>query len=66
MFSNTTIEQSVVPAIAVRGIVPLPNNEIRLEVGRVESIAALKVATETNKYLNFYLFKKIQLKNSLL
>lgn len=57
MFSNTTIEQSVVPAITVRGIVPLPNNEIRLEVGRVESIAALKVATETNKYLALFVQK---------
>lgn len=31
----------VLPAIAVRGIVPLPNNEFRIEIGREPSIQAL-------------------------
>ena len=34
----------VLPAIAVRGIVPLPNNEFRIEVGRENSVLALDAA----------------------
>ena len=57
MFSNTTVNSSVLPAMAVRGIVPLPNNEIRLEVGRKESILALKEAAMSNKYLALFVQK---------
>jgi ATP-dependent Lon protease len=38
MEENTKIE---LPAIAVRGLVPLPNNEFKIEVGRPNSILAL-------------------------
>ena len=41
MEENTKI---VLPAIAVRGIVPLPSNEFRIEVGRINSIQALEAA----------------------
>ena len=41
MEENTKI---VLPAIAVRGIVPLPSNEFRIEVGRSNSIQALESA----------------------
>ena len=41
MEDNTKI---VLPAIAVRGIVPLPSNEFRIEVGRSNSIQALESA----------------------
>lgn len=41
MEDNTKI---VLPAIAVRGIIPLPNNEFRIEVGRSNSILALDAA----------------------
>lgn len=34
----------VLPAIAVRGVVPLPNNEFRIEVGRANSVLALDAA----------------------
>lgn len=34
----------VLPAIAVRGVVPLPNNEFRIEVGRANSVMALDAA----------------------
>ena len=30
-----------IPAIAVRGVIPLPNNEFRIEVGREASLRAL-------------------------
>ena len=39
MEENTKI---VLPAIAVRGVVPLPNNEFRIEVGRANSVLALE------------------------
>ncbi len=51
MFSNHTVVSAVLPAMAIRGSVPLPNNEIRLEVGRKESIAALKAAAASKKYI---------------
>ena len=57
MFTNTTVNSSVLPAMAVRGIVPLPNNEIRLEVGRKESILALKEAASSNKYIALFVQK---------
>ena len=38
MEENTKI---VLPAIAVRGLVPLPNNEFKIEVGRPNSVLAL-------------------------
>ena len=41
MEDNTKI---VLPAIAVRGVVPLPNNEFRIEVGRANSVLALDAA----------------------
>ncbi len=41
MEENTKI---VLPAIAVRGVVPLPNNEFRIEVGRENSVLALDAA----------------------
>ncbi len=34
----------VLPAIAVRGIIPLPNNEFRIEVGRENSVLSLDAA----------------------
>lgn len=34
----------VLPAIAVRGVVPLPNNDFRIEVGRMNSVMALDAA----------------------
>lgn len=54
MFSNHTVVSAVLPAMAVRGSVPLPNNEIRLEVGRPESIAALKAAAASKKYIALF------------
>lgn len=41
MEENTKI---VLPAIAVRGVVPLPSNEFRIEVGRANSVLALEAA----------------------
>ena len=41
MEENTKI---VLPAIAVRGIIPIPNNEFRIEVGRENSVLALEAS----------------------
>ena len=35
---------NILPAVAVRGICPIPNNEIRIEVGRDASIRAIEEA----------------------
>jgi ATP-dependent Lon protease len=51
MFSNQTLVSGILPAIAIRGRVPLPNNEIRIDVARKESILALKEAASGNKYI---------------
>ena len=34
----------VLPAIAVRGTVPLPNNDFKIEIGRANSVLALDSA----------------------
>jgi len=44
-------EELILPLLPVRGIVPLPYNEVTLEVGREKSIKALLAADETNGYL---------------
>lgn len=51
MFSKELATRATLPAMAVRGIVPLPNNEIKLEVGRDESLAALKEAAQYKNYI---------------
>lgn len=57
MFSNQTVVPSILPAMAIRGRVPLPNNEIRLEVGRKESILAIKEAVNQSKYIALFVQK---------
>jgi ATP-dependent Lon protease len=59
MFSNQTVIQEVLPAITVRGLVPLPNNEIRLDVGKVENQKAIKAALDQNKYVVLLVQKQI-------
>ncbi|MBQ3000892.1 MAG: endopeptidase La [Bacilli bacterium] len=51
MFNNKDVVQGTLPAISVRGIVPLPNNEIRLDIGRAESLKALKLAEQYQNYV---------------
>ena len=57
MFLNVKLDNAVLPAMAVKGVVPLPNNEIRLDVGRPESIAAIKEANLGNKYIALFVQK---------
>jgi len=63
MFSNQTVVSAILPAMAIRGRVPLPNNEIRLDVGRKESILALKEAVDGNKYIVLFVQKDHNMDN---
>lgn len=54
MFSNQAVVTATMPAMAIRGKVPLPNNEIRIEVGRKESLLALKEAADSKKYIALF------------
>jgi len=57
MFTNQTVVPAILPAMAVRGKVPLPNNDIRLEVGREQSILAIKEAVNQSKYIALFVQK---------
>ncbi len=59
MFSNQTVVQETLPAIVVRGLVPLPNNEIRLDVGKIENQKAIKAALDQNKHIVLLVQKQI-------
>lgn len=57
MFTNTTVENAVIPAIALKNLVPLPNNEIRIDVARPKSIEAIKFAANNGKYIALFVQK---------
>lgn len=57
MFTNQTVVPAILPAMPIRGKVPLPNNEIRLEVGRQSSILAVKEAVSQSKYIALFVQK---------
>ncbi len=46
------------PAIAVRGSVPIPNNDLRIDVGRAVSLNALKVSEKDHSFNIIVLFQK--------
>lgn len=46
------------PAIAVRGSVPIPNNDLRIDVGRAVSLNALKVSEKEHDFNIIVLFQK--------
>lgn len=47
----TSVETHTLPVLPVRGIVSLPNTEIRLEIGRPQSIKALEACEENANYV---------------
>lgn len=47
----TSVETHTLPVLPVRGIVSLPNTEIRLEIGRPQSIKALEACEENSNYV---------------
>ena len=54
--------QTSLPAIVVRGIVPIPNNDFRIEVGRKVSLKAIE---ESEKSFSSYVLILVQ-KNTLI
>lgn len=46
-----SVETHTLPVLPVRGIISLPNTEIRLEIGRPQSIEALEVCEEYSNYV---------------
>lgn len=61
MYTNEIKAQGILPAMVVRGIVPLPNNEIKLDVGRKASIKAVQEAMKNKKYIVILVQKDISL-----
>ena len=57
MFSNDTIDTYSIPIIVVKNIIPLPNNEIKFDVLNPVALAAIKAASQTNKYVGVFLPK---------
>ena len=51
VINDTTVLTITLPAIAVRGLIPLPNNEMKLDVGRNDSKLAIKEALEQDKLI---------------
>ena len=46
-----SVETHTLPVLPVRGVISLPNTEIRLEIGRQQSIEALEVCEEYSNYV---------------
>ncbi len=59
MFSNETIDTYSIPIIVLKNIVPLPNNEIKLDVINPQVIEALNSTNNSNKYFGVFLQKNI-------
>ena len=57
MFTNTTVETQIIPAIALKNLVPLPNNEISIDVARTKSVEAIKYAANNGKYIALFVQK---------
>ena len=51
MFDNKTITTSELPALFVTGIVPLPHNDIRIDISSNMNIAAVKEAEQYRNYI---------------
>lgn len=45
------VENYTLPVLPVRGVVPLPNTETRLEIGRPSSIEALEMCEDNSNYI---------------
>ncbi len=59
MYTNTIVHTGELPAIALKNIVPLPNNEIRIDVGRLKSIEAIKAAAASDKFVALFVQRNL-------
>ena len=57
MFSNETVDTCSIPIIVLRNIIPLPNNEIKIDTTNPLYIEAIKVAQSTDKYIGLFIPK---------
>ena len=57
MFSNDTIDTAVIPAIVLKNMIPLPNNEIKIETSNSRFVEAVKAATSTDRYIAILIHK---------
>lgn len=63
MFSNDTIDTYSIPIIVVKNIIPLPNNEIKLDILNPLFLESIQAASQTNKYIGLFLPKNPLLDN---
>ena len=63
MFSNDTIDTYSIPIIVVKNIIPLPNNEIKLDILNPLFLESIPAASQTNKYIGLFLPKNPLLDN---
>ncbi len=63
MISKTITSSQELPVVAIRGIVCLPNNDVRLEVGRTMSVEAIKKAEEFDNHVVLVNQKDVLLEN---
>ena len=63
MFSNDTIDTYSIPIMIVKNIIPLPNNEIKLDVVNPLALQAIKAASQTKKYIGLFLPKNPLIEN---
>ena len=57
MFSNDTIDTAVIPAIVLKNMIPLPNNEIKIETINPRFIEAIKDSTSKDRYVAILIHK---------
>ena len=51
MINNESVVQMRLPAILLNGVVPLPNNELKITIEKEASSLAIKAAMEDNRYV---------------
>ena len=57
MFSNDTIDTAVIPAIVLKNMIPLPNNEIKIETINPRFVEAIKTSTSADRYVAILIHK---------
>lgn len=57
MFTNDTIDTSVIPAIVIKNLIPLPNNEMKIDTTNPKFIAAIEEAIAGDKHIAIFIPK---------
>ena len=64
MINNESVVQMRLPAILINGIIPLPNNEIKISVESEKSQLAIKEAMESNRHIVLLCAKTPEVKST--